>query len=447
MEQVQTLFGLPAMASIFSADSHVGSLLAFEAALARAQARVGVIPAAAADAIASACRIDLFDVPQLYRDAVSAGTVAIPLVKALTASVEGEHGRYVHWGVTSQDAIDSAMMIQIREGVDLLIAWLIELAEAFAALAEEHRRTPMIGRTLLQQALPITFGLKAVRWLSLVTRQVQRLDALRSESFVVQFGGAVGTLAPLGNDGVSVMESLASELGLNVPDLPWHTERDRIADIAGAVGVVAGAMAKIAGDIVLLSQTEVGELSATPVVGKGGSSAMPHKRNPVDATFAIASARLAMGQVPLILNAMVQEHERGVGGWQLEWAALPALFDNAAGAVSRVQQAVDELVVDSERMRANLDVTGGLMMAESLMVALSQSIGRPDAFRLVESVTALARDEKRPLRDVALANERIRSILSLDGIDRALDPMAYLGSTDLFIDRSLAAYQTMRDGR
>ncbi|HEX5165769.1 MAG TPA: 3-carboxy-cis,cis-muconate cycloisomerase [Thermomicrobiales bacterium] len=440
----QTLFQTPDMVAIFSAEAHVAALLVFEAALARAEARAGVIPAAAADAIAAACRVELFDVAALYRDAVAAGTLAIPLVKALTERVGGEHGRYVHWGATSQDAIDSALMLQMGRGLDLLLDGLLAIGEATAALAEAHRRTPMVGRTLLQQALPITFGLKAARWLALVSRQLRRLARVQAEGLVVQFGGAVGTLAALGESGLAVTELLAEELGLGVPDLPWHTERDRIAEVVTALGVVAGAMAKIAGDVVLLAQTEVGELAEAMAPGKGGSSAMPHKRNPVDATFAIASARLAIGAIPALLGALEQAHERDTGGWQLEWSLLPDVFGQTAGAVERVRHVVGGLTVDAERMRANLDLTGGLMMAESLTMVLAATIGRPEAFRLVEAATKRARDGNLSLRDAALGDEQIRARLSPEQIDHALDPLAYLGSTDQLIDRALAGFETVR---
>ena len=444
MDQEQALFGTPTMAAIFSAEAHVGAVLAFEAGLARAQARAGVIPDGAAGAIAAACQVELFDVPALYRDAVPAGTLAIPLIKALTAQVAGEYGRYVHWGATSQDAIDSAMMLQLRSGLDLLIEGLLEVGAAAVAHAERHRGTPMIGRTLLQQALPITFGLKAARWLALVSRQARRLHALRLNGLVVQFGGAVGTLAALGDDGLTVMQYLAEELGLHVPDLPWHTERDRIVELASVVSAVAGAMMKIAGDIILLAQTEVSELSEASAPGKGSSSAMPHKRNPVDATFAIASARLAVGEAPTILNAMAHEHERAVGGWQVEWSVLPNLFSYTAGAVDRVRSAVAGLVVDPARMQANLEMTGGVMMAEPLTMALARSIGRPEAFRLVEAMTTRARVANQSLRDAALGDAQIRSALSPAEIDQALDPANYLGSTDLFIDRALATYREVQ---
>ncbi|MEA2527035.1 MAG: 3-carboxy-cis,cis-muconate cycloisomerase, partial [Thermomicrobiales bacterium] len=359
-------FSTPEMIAAFSSEAHVRQMLAFEAALARAQARAGIIPSEAAEAIAAACRVETFDIASLYREAALAGTVAIPLVRMLTERVDGDAKRYVHWGATSQDAIDTALVMQMREGLDHILGNLLPVAAVCASLAERHRRTPMVGRTLLQQALPITFGLKAARWLGMLTRQVGRLRELRKRALVVQFGGAAGTLASLGDEGLRVTDLLADELGLTVPDLPWHAERDRIAEVAAALGVLAAGMAKIATDVLLLRQTEVGELSEVVVPGKGGSSAMPHKRNPVDATMALASARLAIGTVPVILGAMAQEHERAAGGWQAEWEALPNLFRYTASTVSRVREALEGIVVDPERMRANLELTGGSVMAEAL---------------------------------------------------------------------------------
>ena len=256
---------------------------------------------------------------------------------------------FVHWGATSQDAIDTATMLQMRQGLNLLIDELYGLCTACARLAEQHRHTLMIGRTLLQQAVPITFGLKAARWLSLALRQMHVLAQHRARTLAVQFGGAAGTLASLGQEGLRIAELLAEELGLSMPDIPWHTERDRVAEITASLGVVAGAMAKIAGDIVLLAQTEVGEVTEGVESGKGGSSAMPQKHNPVDATNALASARLAIGEVPVMLSAMVQEHERAVGGWQAEWVAIPNLFRFTASAVEHVRLAVSGLQVDTQR--------------------------------------------------------------------------------------------------
>jgi len=436
------MFTTPEMAAIFAPAAHIRQMLAFEAALARAEAAAGVIPAAAADLIAAACRDD-FDSAAIDAEAAVAGTPAIPLVRQLRARLAGDAADYVHWGATSQDAIDSAAMLQIRAGIDLLLADLLAIGARCAALAQEHRRTVQAGRTLLQHALPITFGLTAARWLALATRQIQALRQVCDQSLALQFGGAVGTLAALGDAGQRVAELLAAELGLPLPDLPWHAERDRIAAIAVAVGIAAGSVAKIAHDIALLAQTEVGEVAEESAPGKGGSSALPHKRNPVDAMQALAAARLATGVVPVMLSALAQEHERAVGGWQAEWSAIPDLFRYAAGAIAHTRQAVQGLQIDPQRMRANLDLSGGLMMAEALTLALAAQLGRSEARRIVQAACDQARAAGRSLHQAAHADPRISAAMSFDAIDHALDPTAYLGSADALIDRALASYRAV----
>ncbi len=436
------MFTTPEMAAIFAPAAHIRQMLAFEAALARAEAAAGVIPAAAVDLIAAACRDD-FDSAAIDAEAAVAGTPAIPLVRQLRARVAGDAADYVHWGATSQDAIDSAAMLQIRAGIDLLLADLLAIGARCAALAQEHRRTVQAGRTLLQHALPITFGLTAARWLALATRQIQALRQVCDQSLALQFGGAVGTLAALGDAGQRVAELLAAELGLPLPDLPWHAERDRIAAIAVAVGIAAGSVAKIAHDIALLAQTEVGEVAEESAPGKGGSSALPHKRNPVDAMQALAAARLATGVVPVMLSALAQEHERAVGGWQAEWSAIPDLFRYAAGAIAHTRQAVQGLQIDPQRMRANLDLSGGLMMAEALTLALAAQLGRSEARRIVQAACDQARAAGRSLHQAAHADPRISAAMSFDTIDHALDPTAYLGSADALIDRALASYRAV----
>ena len=440
-EPLETLFSTPEMSTTFSSSTHVQRMLDFEAALARAQAHAGIIPQEAASIITAQCKEADFDVVALYQEAAKAGTPAIPLVHMLTALVPGDAQKYVHWGATSQDVIDTAMMLEMRDGIDLLITGLLDICAACAKLAEQHRHTPMAGRTLLQQALPITFGLKAARWLAMATRQVQALREHRRHTVAVQLGGAAGTLASLGDKGLQVVALLTAELQLPVPALPWHTERDRVAAIAATLGVLAGAMAKIANDIALLAQTEVNEVSEGTAIGKGGSSAMPQKHNPVDATSAIASARLAIGIVPVILSAMTQEHERAVGGWQAEWAAIPQLFCYTASAVERVRSALADLQIDPAHMTANLNLTNGLIMSESLTMALAQHIGKPEAYTLVQAISKQVTPAGQSLRELALENEQIRSILSPNEIDRVLDPANYLGSTDAFITRALADYQ------
>ncbi len=441
------LFTTPAMAAIWSSEAQVAGMLAFEAALARAEAAAGVIPAPAAEAIAGACRVELYDVAALWREATMTATPAIPLVRMLTARVPAEARGYVHWGATSQDALDTALALRMRAGLDLLTARLTAVGTLLAALAEEHRHTLMGGRTLMQQAVPITFGLKAARWLGLVTRQARRLPELRTRAAVVELGGAAGTLAALGGAGPRVTELLAAELGLAVPDLPWHAERDRVAEVAAGLGVAAGAMAKIAGDLVLLAQSEVGEATPSESGGKGGSSAMPQKRNSTDATMALAAARQAIGVVPVVLGAMVQEHERAAGGWQAEWAALPALFGYTASAVERVQIALDGLVVDAERMRANLEASRGQIMAEALTMALAARIGRDAAYKIVAELSSGAMAAGKHLRDVALADERVHATLAPADVASAFDPATYLGSADTLIDRALAGFAALQTER
>jgi 3-carboxy-cis,cis-muconate cycloisomerase len=443
-DPIDTLFSTPEMSSTFSPEAHVRGMLVFEAALARSEARAGIIPQEAANVIAAACKVELFDIDALYREAVMAGTPAIPLVRMLTARVEGDARKFVHWGATSQDAIDTALMLQIRAGLDLLVNELFAVCTACASLAEQQRHTLMAGRTLLQQALPITLGLKAAQWLVPAVRQVDALRRHREQTLAVQLGGAAGTLASLGDKGLQVVELLATELGLAVPDLPWHTDRTRIAGIAGTLGTVAGTMAKIAGDVALLMQTEVGEVSEGAAPGKGGSSAMPQKRNPVDATAAIAAAQLAIGEVPVILSAMAQEHERAVGGWQAEWAAAPNLFRYTAGAVERVRGALGSLEIDPARMQANLDLTRGLIMAESLTMALAPHMGRPEAQHVVKTLCDHAVRSGLHLRQAAMKEAQVNTVLSSAEIDQALDPTHYLGSTDIFIDRALAYYHKVR---
>jgi len=436
------LYTTPALAAIFTPEGNLGQLLAFEAALARAETRAGLIPAEAAEAIAAACRVELYDVMALYSDAARAGTLVIPLVRALTAKVAEPGRAYVHWGATSQDAIDTALMLQLRAALNLIEADLLRLAAACARLAEAHRATLMPARTLLQQALPMPFGLKAARWLALVVRQACTLRTQR-EQLAVQFGGAAGTLAALGEQGLAVADLLAAELGLVAPDLPWHAERDRTASLAAALGVAAGSMAKIGHDIVLLAQSEVGEVGEASAPGKGGSSAMPQKRNPVDAVLAQAAARLAAGQVTVLLGALAQEHERAAGGWQAEWQALPDLVRYTGGAVARTADAITGLEVDSTRMRANLEVGGGLLMAEALTLALAFQLGRPEAVHLVQALCARAVTAQTSLAVIVAADVQVSAVLSPAEITATLDPANYLGSSGALIDRALERYHAL----
>jgi 3-carboxy-cis,cis-muconate cycloisomerase len=420
-------------------------MLDFEAALAAAEAKLGVIPETAAAAIAAECRVDRLDLAGFADDAARAGNLAIPLVKRLTASVaarDREAARFVHWGATSQDAIDTGLVLQLRSAVDAITSELARLAAALAALAAAQRGTVLVGRTWLQHALPITFGLKAAGWLDAVERHRRRLDALRPLLFVLQFGGAAGSLASLGDRGLAVAASLADELGLGLPDLPWHTERDRFAELGAVLGLITGTLGKIARDLSLLMQTEVGEAFEPAGAGRGGSSTMPHKRNPVTAAAVLAAATRAPGLVATLMAAMVQEHERGLGGWHAEWVVLPELAILTAGALSQTADAIAGLELDPARMRANLELTHGLIMAEAVTMALGAALGRLEAHHLVEAACRRAIAERRHLRDVLADEPAVASRLDGPALDRLFDPTGYLGVAEALIDRVLAARQS-----
>jgi 3-carboxy-cis,cis-muconate cycloisomerase len=401
------------------------ALLDVEAALARAQAATGAIPAAHADAIAAACKAERYDLDALGEAAAEVGNPAAPLVKALRAEVGGGAAADVHRGATSQDIVDTAAMLVARRALDAILDDLDGAAGAAARLAGEHRATVMAGRTLLQQAVPITFGLKAAGWLVALDESAARLRAVRDERLAAQLGGAAGTLAALGDSALDVLARFAGELGLAEPVVPWHTARTRVAELAGALGEACGAMAKVAGDVVLLSQTEVGEVREGG--DRGGSSTMPHKRNPVAAISTLAGARQAPALVAALLAAMEHEHERAAGAWHAEWAPLRGLLVATGSAAAWLRDCLAHLEVDAERMRSNLD---DALMAERVARALARVLGREAADEAVR--TALA--EQRPL---ALA---AREHLPSEDVDRLLDPTTYLGATDALIDRALQAH-------
>ena len=436
------LLGSADVAAIFADDARLQAMLDFEAALAAAEAECGVIPAPAAGAIAAACRLDALDLAGFAAAAAAAGNLAIPLVKRLTAAVaarDREAARFVHWGATSQDAIDTGLMLQLRAALDPIDGALTRLADALADLARTHRRTVMIGRTWLQHALPITLGLKAAGWLDAVERHRARLAALRPRLLVLQFGGAAGSLAALGDRGLDVAAALARELDLALPDLPWHGQRDRIAELGALLGLVVGTLGKLARDVSLLMQTEVGEAFEPAGEGRGGSSTMPHKRNPVTGAAVLAAAVRAPGLVATLMAAQVQEHERGLGGWHAEWVALPELVILAAGALDQCADLVAGLELDPARMRANLEITNGLIMAEAVTMALGASMGRLEAHHKVEAACRRAVAEQRHLRVVLADDPAIAGALDTAALDRLFDPANYLGVADAFIARVLAA--------
>ena len=439
---LDALFTTERIRAIFSDQGRVQGMLDFEAALARAEARVGVIPAAAAEAIASRCRGEMFDIAVVAQGAALAGNPAIPLVRALTALVardDTEAAGYVHWGATSQDAMDTGLALQLRDALDAMEADLSRLSAALARIAETHKHTLLAGRTWLQQAVPITFGLKAAGWLSAVERERERVREMRRRALVIQLGGAAGTLAALGDRGLDVAAALAEEVHLAPPDLPWHTQRDRVAEVATTLGLLVGTLGKMARDLALLAQTEVGEAREPDAPGRGGSSTMPQKRNPVAASVALAAAIRVPALVAVMLAAMAQEHERGLGGWQAEWETLPEICALAAGALEQMARTMEGLEVDAARMRANLDLSGGLILAEAAAMALARHVGRARAHALVERASRQAVEQGRQLREVLAEDAAVRAHLSSEELDRAFEPSNYLGVAAELVDRALAA--------
>src|ERR1700716_673726 len=426
------------------------NMLDFEAGLARAEAAIGVIPASAAQPITAGCRAESFDLAALAEAATRSGNLAIPLVKALTAHVaktDADAARYIHWGATSQDVIDTGAMLGLRAGIDALLADTGRAVAGFAALARKHRHTPVVARTWLQHALPMPFGLKLAEYAAALHRSRKRLQRLRSETLALQFGGAAGTLAALGDKGLPVAERLARELDLPLPDAPWHTHRDRIAEAASVFAIVAGTCGKIARDIQLMMQTDVAEAFEPSGEGRGGSSTMPHKRNPVAAATALAAATMAPNLAATIFAAQVQDHERSAGPWHAEWPTLPMLLLVTSGALAAIVDIAEGLEVDAARMRVNLDATHGLIMAEAVTMALAEKIGKSEAHHLVEAASKKAVTEKKDLRDVLTKDSKVTAHLDTDRITKLFEPMAYQGVSQALIDRLLAPLDHKKETR
>jgi len=418
------------------------AMLSFESALAKAESHAGVIPKSAVQAISQQCKAPLFDLDALSRAAKSSGNTAIPVVKALTALVaknNAEAAGYVHWGATSQDVIDTGLILQLCGALTCIAADIDKLAHALAELATEHRSTVMVGRTWMQHASPTTFGAKVAGWLDAIDRHRARLRETQARCLVLQFGGAVGTHAALEGKGDEVAKNLAQELKLPLAEIPWHSHRDRVAEIATTLGLLVGTLAKIASDISLLSQTEVAEVFEPVEKGSGGSSTMPHKRNPVACAAVLSAATRVPGLVGTMLAAMPQEHERGLGGWHAEWETLPEIVSLVGGAAHTVAALAPRLDVDAERMRQNLDETHGLIFAEAVSMALAKKIGKAKAHDVVEATCNTSRKDGRHLRDVVDDEPSINKHFSMEEIDALFDAQNYLGLAEEFVDRVVEA--------
>jgi len=438
----QSMFGAEEVERIFADRARVQRMLDFEAALARAEAGAGVIPGQAAGPIAEKCRVDLFDLGALAVGARKAGNLAIPLIKQLTQRVakdNAEAARYVHWGATSQDVIDTGLVLELREALGWIDERAGELCEAVASLADAHRGTVVAGRTWMQHAVPISYGVKVSGWLDALVRHRARLRETRRRVLVLQFGGAAGTLSVLGGKGIEVAEALAGDLRLDLPATPWHAHRDRMAEIATTLALLTGTLGKIARDISLQMQTEVAEVLEPAGEGRGGSSTMPQKRNPVGCAMILAAAVRVPGLTSTILSAMPQEHERGLGGWHAEWETLPEIVRLCAGALRWTVEVISGLEVDTDRMKQNLELTHGLIFAEAIAMKLAEKVGKAAAHEMLESASRKAIGEKKHVRDVLSADSAVTSRIGAKELAEIFDPTRQLGVADEFIDRAIEA--------
>ncbi|MBR7196384.1 3-carboxy-cis,cis-muconate cycloisomerase [Pseudomonas sp. 14A] len=434
------------MREVFCDQGRVQAMLDFEAALARAEARVGLIPSSAVAPIATACDAGLYDFAALGEAIATAGNSAIPLVKALgkqIASSDAEAERYVHLGATSQDVMDSGLVLQLRQALALIEDQLAQLADSLAAQAQRFATTPLAGRTWLQHATPVTLGMKIAGWLGAVTRSRLRLQELKPRLLVLQFGGASGTLAALGEQALPIAKALAEELQLTLPEQPWHTQRDRIVEFGAVLGLIAGSLGKFGRDISLLMQTEAAEVFEPAAPGKGGSSTMPHKRNPVGAAVLIGAATRVPGLVSTLFSAMPQEHERSLGLWHAEWETLPEICCLVSGSLQQARLLADGLEVDAARMARNLELTQGLVLAEAVSIVLAQRVGRDTAHHLLEQCCKRAVAEQRHLRAVLADEPQVTAELSGAELDDLLNPAHYLGQAQVWVERAVAEHNAL----
>lgn len=430
------------LAGLFSDQSVLQAMLDFEIALARAEARCGVISQSAAEVITNAAQAGSFNAAVLAEQTLRLGTPAIPFVKALTELVRAKDSAaagFVHWGATSQDVTDSALVLLLKQAQAVLRSDLDRLEQSLRRLSVEHERTVMLGRTLLQSAPPVTFGLKAAGWLGAIQRSRKRLEQSFRDALVVEFGGASGTVAALGKRGIEVGQALAADLGLAYPESPWHAHRDRLAALVCACGVLTGALGKLARDISLLMQPEVGEVSEPAGDGRGSSSTLPHKHNPVGCAATLASANRVPGMVSAFLSAMVQEHERGLGNWHAEWSTLASVVQSTGLAIAAMAEVTEGLIVDAARMRANIEATGGVVFAERAMMLLAEKIGRDQAQQILEKASRVSVAQGRRLRDVLAGMPEVSSHLSSASLHDLEAPEKYLGVAAEFERRLLDA--------
>jgi 3-carboxy-cis,cis-muconate cycloisomerase len=426
------------MREVWSDENRTRKYIDIERALAKVQGRLGLIPQEAADEIISHCHLDQIDMVKLRAQTERIGYPILGVVSQLNALCRDKLGEYVHWGATTQDITDTATVLQIREALALVDADLSAISKTMADLARKHRLTPMIGRSNLQQAIPVTFGYKMAGLLSAIERHRTRLEQLRPRVLVGEFAGAAGTLASLATGAMETQAGLMAELGLGQPDIAWHTIRDNIAEVGCFLGLVGGTLGKFSMDVKLMMQTEVGEVFEPFAHGRGSSSTMPQKRNPISSCYIHAQVSVVRQHAAALMDAMIADHERSTGPWEIEWIVLPEAFCLMAGALKQTRFVLDGLEVDEAQMRANIDMTGGLVMSEAVMMGLGNFIGREYAHDLVYDICRVAVKEKRPLLDLLCEHPEINKHLDRAALARLCDPSNYLGQSGVMVDRVLA---------
>ncbi len=427
-------FGTPAMRAIFEDAALLARYTEVEVALARAQGRLGVIPAQAAKDIAAKCDAATLDLARLKTETETVGYPILPLVRQLAAQC-GESGKFLHWGATTQDIMDTAVVLQVRDALGLIATDLAALQAILARQAKRYRDTPMAGRTHLQQALPVTFGYKLAIWLAMIDRHAERLAQLKPRVLVGQFAGAAGTLASLGDRGMAVQQALMEALELAPPVATWHAARDGLAEAVSFLALVTGSLGKIAYDVMLMASTEVGEVAEPFVQGRGASSTMPQKRNPISCELILAAAKAVRQHAGLMVDALVQDFERATGPWHAEWIALPEAFLLTGGALHQARFMLDGLIVDEARMRRNLDMTHGLIVAEAVMMGLAPHLGRNEAHDVVYDACRAVAEKGGSLADALAAVPEVTRHLDRKAIDRLTDPSNYLGAAREMVDR------------
>jgi 3-carboxy-cis,cis-muconate cycloisomerase len=433
----QGIFSSDAMREVWSDENRTRKYIDIERALAKVQGRLGLIPQEAADEIISHCHLDQIDMVKLRAQTERIGYPILGVVSQINALCRDKLGEYVHWGATTQDITDTATVLQIREALALVDADLAAISKTMADLARKHRLTPMIGRSNLQQAIPVTFGYKMAGLLSAIERHRTRLAQLRPRVLVGEFAGAAGTLASLATGAMETQAGLMDELGLGQPDIAWHTIRDNIAEVGCFLGLVGGTLGKFSMDVKLMMQTEVGEVYEPFAHGRGSSSTMPQKRNPISSCYIHAQVSVVRQHAAALMDAMIADHERSTGPWEIEWIVLPEAFCLMAGALKQTRFVLDGLEVDEAQMRANIDMTGGLVMSEAVMMGLGKHIGREYAHDLVYDICRVAVKEKRPLLDLLCEHPEINKHLDREALAKLCDPANYLGQSGVMVDRVL----------